>query len=292
MPSICPCNCNEFALLEKLDKNIYDIESTETFLSKFFDVVEEELCDVLYAKEMAKNDFYLWKDVVDEAVIKGVHDGKDCFSCKTVVEIISVGDTPGASDYTEGIDFSIDVCGISWTVAPHPYYGYPQPYNPYHIIPKQPETGATYYVTYRCGVRNEKLYSNFGVLVNLVKKNSQTYVDYRHAIKALIEAYLLGPTIAGMKKALSTMIDEDYIYIEEGYKIGWVLGESYLYSPEDYADPTLYTADGTIFGRFGESDFEFDVYVYHSDLVDDKVLFEDIVNKIRPAHTIAYLHWF
>lgn len=283
-PYFCPCGC-ACDFLSKFDKNVYDIESTDTFLYQFFEVVCTEFCDIYTEKMKARNDVYLYKENVNEVVIKGVSEGKDCFSCKSVVEIISVGNSPGASDYIQDTDYIIDECGISW-VAPQPYYYHS--YSPRDPI--EPETGARYYVTYRCGVRNSKLYDTFGVLVDLVKKDSQSYPDYRRAIKALILAYILGPTIAGMKEALSPFISTVNIYIEESYKVGWVLGESWLYEKTDYENPAIYTGDGTILQTGGEN-FVIDVWVYNSYLVEDQTLFTDIVNKIKPAHAIAYVHF-
>ncbi len=299
-PEICPCSC-ECDFLEKLDKNIYDIESEGTFLKIFFDVVCSEFCDLRYERDKVKNDFYLSKQNTDEAVVKGQPNTIDCLSCKTVVVIDLVGDTPGASDYIEGVDFIIDECGINW-IQPQQYYPYyssnyygsvegelPKPYYP--LGRKEPDTGITYYVTYKCGVRNDKLYDNFGILVDLVKKNSQTFPDYREAIRTLIIAYLLGPTIEGLTTALSILVDSDDLYIEEAFRVGWFLNESFLYTEADYANSILYTGNGTIFKSSGEGEFEFDIYVYNSEQVADQELFEEIVEKIKPAHTIAFVHF-
>jgi len=297
-PIICPCACT-CDFLSKFDPNIYDVESTDTFLKAFFDVVCIEFCDIAYELQMTKNDFYLWKDMPEEVIVKGEAYGVDCFDCKAVVDIISIGDTPGASDYIEDIDFEVHQCGVKW-LRPYSYYGsyYTPTYygvdygstGPFYVEAKQPETGMPYYVTYRCGVRNDKLYDNFGVMVDLVKKDYQSYSDYREAIKALIVAYLAGPTIDSMLDALSIFTNRSNIYIEEGYTTGWILDESFLYSKAQYADPTVYTGDGTILYQGGEN-FVFDVYVYNSETVSDQTLFTDIVNKLKPAHTLAYVHF-
>jgi hypothetical protein len=297
-PSLCPCPCT-CDFLSKFDKNVYDIESADTFLKAFFDTVCMEFCDINFAKQMAKNDMYLWKERPDESVVKGEPFTVDCFSCKTVVEIISVGDTAGASDYIEDIDFEIHPCGIKWIESAPYYYAYyshyyGQTHEGSHTSgrkSKQPRTGDTYYVTYRCGVRNSKLYDVFGILVGLIKKDYQTWPNYRHAIKSLIIAFLEGPTIDGMKAGLSILIPEENIEIIESYKTGWILGESILYPKEWYESGDYTTQDGTILKPV-ESDYFFDVYVYNSHLIEDKQLFEDVVDKLRPYHTIAYVTYF
>jgi len=292
-PTICPCRC-ACDFLSKLDKNIYDIENPDTFLAAFFDVVCMEFCDINVSVQKAKNDFYLWKDIDEEAVIKGEPYGVDCFKCKTVVEILSIGDTPGASDYIQGIDFEVDECGVKWLepssyYTPY-YYGYSQGQTgPFTVEAKQPETGSTYYVNYRCGVRNDKLYENFGILVGLIKKDYQTYEDYRHAIKSLIIAFLKGPTKESLIEALSILISKENIEIIEGFDTGWILGESYLYTKSDFDNPLIDTTDGTIL-KAGQ-DFIFDIFVHNSYLVQDKQLFLEIVDKIKPAHTIATTHF-
>jgi hypothetical protein len=280
-PVICPCAC-VCDFLSKFDENVYDIENEDTFLKAFFDVVCMEFCDLLTAKQRAKNDFYLWKDIEDEAVVKGEADGIDCFSCKTVVDIISVGDTIGGSDYEEGIDYTIHPCGIEWIVSPSYYYSGTA------RNAREPEEGETYYVTYRCGVRNEKLYDVFGAIVGLIKKDYQTYPDYREAIKSLIQSYILGATIEGMKEGLSVLIPKENIEILESFRIGWEMNVSFLYTKEDFDDATVDTSDGTILKTVGE-DFVFDVIVSNSELLNDRDLFEDIVDKLKPAHTIGFV---
>ena len=298
LPSICPCQCT-CDFLSKFDKNVYDIESTTTFLKAFFDTVCMEFCDIETAKQMAMNDTYLWKERPNEAIVKGSALGIDCFGCKTVVEILSVGDTIGGSDYVEGVDFEIHACGIKWIDSSPYYYAY---YSSYGGITeegsettgrksKQPRTGDTYYVSYRCGVRNSKLYDVFGALAGLVKKDYQTWPNYRHAIKSLIKAYLAGPTIEGMKEGLSIFTDKENIEIIESYKTGWFMDESILYTKEQYENGNINTSDGTILKPIG-GDNVFDVYIYNSELIEDHELFEDIVNKLKPYHTIAYVTYF
>jgi len=289
-PVICPCRCS-CDFLSKLDKNVYDVESTNTFLYDFFDIVCMEFCDVQYSKQKAKNDFYLWTDHVEEPVIKGESHGIDCLRNKTVVEIISVGDLPGASDYEEGIDYQINECGIEWIESSRYYAYYNGQGSSSGRDSKEPQTGYTYYVTYRSGVRNSKLYDVFGVLVGLIKQDYQTYPNYRKAIRSLIEAFLLGPTVESMLSALSIFTDRSNIEIVEGFQAGWVLGESFLYTKDAYDDATQNTQDGTILSAEGE-DFIFDINVYNSETVEDKDLFVQIANKIKPAHTIVFVHFY
>ncbi len=292
-PTICPCKCT-CTFLNKFDPNIYDIESNGTFLRAFFDVVCDEFCDINVAKQKAKNNFYLSKSYVDEPVIKGEAYGTDCFICKSVVAIDSIGDSMGGNDYRNGIDFVVTECGVEWQ-RPYSYYGYSYyPYGgqgyPVYVITYQPETGAIYYVTYKCGVQNSRLYDNFGILVGLIKKDYQTYEDYRKAIQALIIAFLLGPTTNGLKQALSPFVNESDIQILESYKTGWEMNVSILYSKVQWQDSTIDVSDGTVLKTVGE-DFVWDLSIYNSDLIDDKDLISDIVEKIRPAHTLVYVHF-
>ena len=290
-PVICPCACT-CDFLSKFDPNIYDIENPDTFLKAFFDVVCMEFCDLQTAIMMAKNDFYLWKEMPNTAIVKGITHSVDCFPCKTVVEILSVGDTYGGNDYEEFIDYEVHPCGIHWIESSPYYYAYYNGSGSTGRKSREPATGATYYVTYRCGVRNSKLYDVFGVLVGLIKKDYQTYSDYRRAIKALIMAFLLGPTIAGMKQALSVIAQVDDIKIEESFKTGWILGESICYSEADYLSD-MNTNDGTILKAATEEFyFDLDIEFHNSDQIRDPQLITDIVNMIKPAHARCFIHLF
>ena len=277
-PYICECDRYISRMLEKLDKNIYNTESTTSNLYYFVEMMNGELCEAYAQLIFAQSDIYLWVDVIDEPVIKGELNGIDCFQNWAVVEIIRVGNTPGASDYEEYVDYQRHIRGIEWTVPQYygyyPFYGYGyggwgyewrEIYNPWAPSGRmEPPEGSVYYVTYRYGVRDENLYDNFGVLAKLQKRDFWSYEEYRRAIKSLNIAYLGGPTIDNIKDALSTFHNRDYIEIVEGLEYGWILGVSILYSKSAWENPSLDTSDGTVLTYAGAGQFEFEVRFHYA----------------------------
>jgi len=302
--NIYVCDCDRYVdrMLEKLDDNVYNTESSTTNLYYFIRTINNELCEVYAELQAAKNDIYLWVDVVDEMVIKGEENGIDCFDNWCVAEIISIGDTPGSSEYNQYIDYVRTCRGVHWVAKQYygyyPIYGYGYGgygfewgsyYNPFYPEgAKEPVTGNAYYVTYRYGVRDENLWYNFGIMADLQKKDYWTWVEYRKAIKSLTIAYLGGPTVKNMRTALATFHPAAFIEIIEGLH-GWILGESILYSEADWDNPALDTSDGTLLLAESSGRFEFTVifhYAYTLPLSTRQVL-EEIIEDIKPAHTIA-----
>ena len=204
-------------MLEKLDNNVYNTESTESNLYYFLKMINNELCEAYAELVATKNDIYLWVDVIDEPVIKGEENGIDCFDNWCVAEIIRIGDSPGSSEYNQYIDYVRTCRGVHWVAKQYygyyPFYGYGYGgwgfewgsfYNPYYPTgAKEPVTGNVYYVTYRYGVRDENLWDNFGIMTGLQKKDYWMWEEYRKAIKSLTIAYLTGPTILNIRTALT-----------------------------------------------------------------------------------------
>jgi len=324
-PYDCECNIYTPKMLAKLDEAIYNKIDTNTNLYQILKMINNELCEAYVDQTYIKNDNYLWVDVVDEPVVKGSLNGCDCFQNWEVVEIISIGDTPGASDYTETVDFTRWTRGVCWTVDPTEYCYYPTypvyypsyaplyPYgqrdtstiidvpgteetcyqnNPYYPYGrKEPQEGVTYYVTYRYGCRDSKLYDNFGILTQLQKIDEQSYVEYRKAIKALVLAFLAGPTIDSIKDALSVFHPRDFIEIIEGFRTGWILGESILYTEDDWNNPLIDTTDGTLLLSEQTGFYEFEVRFHFASTLSTVVrtLLEDLINLMKPAHTRAFV---
>ena len=302
--NIYVCDCDRYvdSMLEKLDNNVYNTESTESNLYYFIKMINNELCEAYAELVKAKNDIYLWVEVEDEMVIKGEENGIDCFDNWCVAEIIRIGDSPGSSEYNQYIDYVRTCRGVHWVAKQ--YYGYYPTYgygyggygfewgsylNPYYPLgAKEPVTGNAYYVTYRYGVRDENLWYNFGSLVQLQKRDFWTWEEYRRAIKSLIIAYLAGPTVENIRTALSTFHPIGYIEIIEGL-IGWILGVSTLYSAAAWVDPALDVSDGTLLLAEGEGRFEFTVIFHFAYTLPlgTRLVLQDIVNDIKPAHTIA-----
>lgn len=247
-PYVCSCTKYIDSLFRELDKRVYDKKSTDTNLYNIIDTFNRELCEAYADMIYAKNDIYLSRTVVSEAVVHGEQNGIDCFANWSVVEIIAVGDTPGASDYAQYTDWIIHPRGIQWGDLPQYYGSYAVPYGYgytsfaqfYNAFAptgqKEPVTGDIYYVTYKYGCRNENLYNNFGVLVKLKKLSYQTYPEYRDAIRTLILAYIGGPTVANIRSALSVFHDENSIQIEEFTNRTWVLGENILYDEDTWSN--------------------------------------------------------
>ncbi len=305
-PYICDCENYIDKLLDGLDKNIYNVKATNTNLYKIIDTYNKELCDAYADLILNKNDIYLGVTVTNEVVIHGEQHGIDCLANWAVVEVISVGDTPGASDYLEDIDFIINERGLEWDNTPEYYGSYPYGYGYGHPFPysygyywgqyynpwsphgrKEPVTGDTYYVTYKYGCRNTNLYNNFGALVDLKKISLQTYLQYRNAIKVLILAYLGGPTKANIQAALSVFHPSDLILIEEGYFEGWYLGENILYSESTWGDSSVDTSDGTILRDALSGLYEWQVTFFESWRINDnlRVILENLIDDMKPAHT-------
>lgn len=299
------CNCEKYidTLLEGLDEKVYNKEATDTNLYNIIDTFNRELCEAYADLTYNKNDIYLSRLVEDEIVVHGEQHGIDCFANWSVVEILKVGNTPGANDYIEYIDWIIHPRGIQWGDLPYYYGHYPygygygyggygtewqQYYNPYAPWGrKEPATGDIYYVTYKYGCRDENLYNIFGRLVKLKKIDYQSYPEYRNAIRVLILAYLSGPTINNIKTALSIFHPIDEIVIEEYYNEGWILGEKTLYSEETLADLTQDTSDKIVIRSGTGGYYEWSVTFLNSSTLttSEKTTLESIIENIKPAHT-------
>jgi hypothetical protein len=295
------------SLLSKLDHNVYDTESTTSNLYILLRTINNELCEAYAQIVAAKNDNYLWVDVVDEPVVRGEPHAIDCLANWAVVEIIRVGDTPGASDYLQYVDFLRTWRGIHWVGAHYygyyPAYGYGyggygwgwNSYTNYYwpLGRKEPVTGSLYYVTYRFGVRDENLYDNFGILTKLQKRDYWTWEEYRKAVKSLTLAFLAGPTISNMRIALSAFHPESLIEITEG-KTGWVLGRSILYSEADWKNPAIDTSDGTLLLDPNYGQYRFTVIFHQAQTIPESTrnVLMDIVEIMKPAHTIAIVVFY
>ena len=309
-PYICSCTKYIDSLLAHLDINIYDKKRTDSNLRNIIDMYNRELCNAYADLIYTKNDIYLGIQVSDEAVVHGVQNGIDCLVNWAVAEIISVGDTPGASDYIENIDFIRHPRGIQWGEIPSYYGSYPygygysyggsgyaygyqwgQYYNPYAPTGrKEPVSGDIYYVTYKYGCRDENLYNIFGALVKFEKFDYQTFPEYRDAIRTLILAYLGGPTVANIKTALSIFHPIDLIQINEFYKEKWILGENILYSKASWTtEPDV--SDGTILRSQVGGQYEWSITFFESWRLstEQRDTIEALVEDMKPAHTIVYI---
>jgi len=304
MPSNCLCDCTTYLdeMIQKISEKVYKANDPDTFIYQMLKAINNELCEAHDDLIKAKNDIYLWNDVVAEPVIKGVEHGIDCLQNRAVAEILSVGLTPGASDYFENIDFVRVECGVAWYIPTQYYgsyygygygggtyqYGFNQYYNQYYPWGRaEPPMGTTYYVTYRYGVRDENLYNNFGMLVKLRKQDLWDYPQYRKAIKTLILSFLGGPAVENIKDALSVFHNRDYIEIQELYLNGWILDQSILYTETEYNDPTLNTSNGCILIGEQESLYTFVIRFHFSETMSaqTKAILNEIIAIIKPAHT-------
>jgi hypothetical protein len=313
-PYICDCVDYIDKLFYDLDENIYNKKSTTSNLYNIFDMYNRELCEAWADLIYTKNDIYIGIPVTNEMVVHRYLNGIDCLANWGVAEIVSVGNTPGASDYVEHIDYIRHPRGIQWGDIPRYYGSYPygygygygygyaaygynysfgQYYNPYAPCGRrEPVPGDVYYVTYKYGCRDENLYNNFGALVLLEKNDNITYAQYRDAIRALILAYLGGPTIANIKSALSVFHPENLIRITEYYTDrGWILGENILYSEESWADPSIDTSDGTLLLESIGGVYEWSVTFYESWRLSDAIrdTLEQLIDDMKPAHTKVYV---
>lgn len=309
-PYTCECETYIDSLLDHLDENIYNKKGRNTNLYNIIDTYNRELCEAYADLIYTKNDIYLGIQVNNEAVVHGEQNGIDCLANWAVAQLISVGDTPGASDYVENIDFIRHPRGIQWGDIPSYYGSYPygygygyggggyaygyqwgQYYNPYAPTGrKEPATGDTYYVTYKYGCRDENLYANFGALVKFRKYDYQTFPEYRDAIRTLILAYLGRPTIENIKDALSIFHPRDLIIINELFAERWILGENILYSEESWqTEPDV--SDGTLLRSQVGGQFEWSITFRESWRLttDERTTIENIVNDIKPAHTVVYI---
>ncbi len=310
MPSNCLCDCTQYldTMIQTISEKVYKIKDPSTFIYQMLKAINNELCESHDDLIKAKNDIYLWNDVSDEAVIKGVWNGMDCLQNRAVAEIVSVGNTPGAQDFFENVDFVRTECGILWAIPSQYYggyqyygyggygyqYGWAPYYNQYYPWGRaEPPVGSTYYVTYKYGCRDENLYNNFGMLVKLKKQDIWEYPQYRQALKALILSYLGGPSVENIKDALAIFHPRTQIEITEAYQTGWVLDQSILYTKAEYEDPSLDTSDGCIL--IGESDglYVFVVRFHFAETIPAliRTIITDIVEIIKPAHTRAIIQY-
>jgi hypothetical protein len=295
-------------MLEKISDKVYSAKNPDTFIYKMLTAINNELCEAYDDLIKCKNDIYLWVDVAEEPVIKGALHGLDCLQNRAVGELVAVGNTPGASDYIENVDFTRHECGILWAIPNQYYghysyygyngygyqYGYAAYYNQYYPWGRaEPDTGATYYVTYRYGCRDENLYNNFGVLAKLKKQDVWEYPEYRKALKSLILSYLGGPSVENIKDALAIFHPRAYIEITELFRTGWILDQSILYTEAQYADPTLDTSDGCILIGEAEVLYTFIVRFHFSETMSalTKTIINEILAIIKPAHTRVLIQY-
>jgi hypothetical protein len=295
-------------MIQNISEKVYKIKDPTTFIYQMLMSINNELCESKDDLIKARNDIYLWNDVTAEPVIKGVLNGTDCLQNRAVAEIITVGNTPGASDFFENVDFTRVECGILWAIPDQYYggyayyggyggyggYGWTPYYNQYYPYGRaEPPTGSTYYVTYRYGCRDENLYNNFGIFAKLKKQDIWSYPQYRQALKAMILAYIGGPSVENIRDALSVFHTKAYIEITELYKTGWIIDKSILYTSTEYEDSAIDTSDGCILVGEAESLYTFIVRFHFSETMTalTKTIITQIIGIIKPAHTRALIQY-
>jgi len=109
------------------------------------------------------------------------------------------------------------------------------------------DEGDQYYVTYKVGALRDALLKNFGSLVNLPIMNnfdiSLPRENYRNALQGALQSFPKGPTIAAIKKLVSSITKIDPALTESVFDI-WSLGISRLFQNRATitGNPTLLAA--------------------------------------------------